>query len=102
MFKAHLRELQETCPNIRLHVLYDEPRPLDQQGLDFDRVGRIDTDVLRQLLPSLQMEYYVCGPPGMMHGISEGLRGAGVAEDNIRTESFGPSSLSYRNALRAD
>jgi ferredoxin len=95
-------KLQETCPNIRLYMLYDEPWPHDQQGLDFDRVGRIDTDLLRQLLPSLQMEYYVCGPPGMMRTISEGLRGVGVAEDNIRTESFGPSSLSYRIALRAD
>jgi ferredoxin-NADP reductase len=102
VFKEHLQELQKACPNIHLQVLYDEPRPHDRQGLDFDRAGRINTDVLREFLPSLHMEYYVCGPPGMMHAISEGLRGAGVSADSIRTESFGPSSLSYRNALHAD
>jgi ferredoxin-NADP reductase len=102
VFKEHLQELQKTCPNIHLQVFYDEPRPHDRHGFDFDHAGRVDTEVLRQVLPSLQMEYYVCGPPGMMHAISEGLRGAGVSAESIRTESFGPSSLSYRNALRMD
>jgi uncharacterized protein len=102
VFKEHLQELQRACPNIHLQVFYDKPRPHDRQGFDFDHAGRLNTEVLRQVLPSLRMEYYVCGPSGMMQAISEGLRGAGVSAENIRTESFGPSSLSYRNALRMD
>jgi ferredoxin-NADP reductase len=102
VFKEHLQRLHATRPNIHLRVLYEQPGPHDRPGVDFDLVGRIDMQVLQHSLPALDMEYHVCGPPGMMHAISEDLRGAGVFADKIRTESFGPSSLSYRNALLAD
>jgi ferredoxin len=70
--------------------------------VNFNRAGRIDTELLQQLLPTLQVDYYVCGPSGMTQAICKGLRAAGVSEERIRTESFGPSSLSYRNAQERD
>ena len=102
VFKKHLRTVIARCPNIRMHVLYENPRPEDAPGIDYDRVGRIDGRLLRELLPSLDMEYYLCGPSGMMNAISETLMEQGVPRERIKTESFGPSNLSFRSALAAE
>ncbi len=102
VFKEHLRAIAARCPNIRMHVLYETPRPEDAPGIDHDRIGRIDGALLRQILPSLDMEYYVCGPPGMMNAISATLINEGIARERIKTESFGPSSLAFRSALAAE
>lgn len=102
VFKEHLRSLMARWPNIRMHVLYETPRPQDVAGADYDRVGRINGALLREILPSLDMEYYVCGPSGMMNAISETLMNEGVLRERIRTESFGPSSLSFRSAVAAE
>jgi hypothetical protein len=55
---------------------------------------KIDISVLPKQFPSLDLDYYMCGPPAMMNSLSTVLRGAGVAPERIATESFGPSSLS--------
>jgi ferredoxin-NADP reductase len=102
VFKAHLRSLVERCPNIRMHVLYEIPRPQDALGIDYDRVGRIDGALLLDLLPSLDMEYYICGPSAMMNAVSETLMNGGVLRERIKTESFGSSSLAFRSALAAE
>jgi uncharacterized protein len=102
VFKKHLRAVAADCPNIRMHVLYENPRPQDILGTDYHRVGRVDLSWLREILPLLDMEYYVCGPSGMMDAISSALTMAGISNDRIRTESFGPSSLAFRSATAAE
>lgn len=102
VFKKHLHSLTTHCPNIRMHVLYETPRPQDVPGIDFNQIGRIDGPLLRKILPSLDLEYYICGPSGMMNAISETLMNEGVPQEKIRTESFGPSSLAFRSALAAE
>jgi uncharacterized protein len=69
---------------------------------DYHRVGGVDLLLLREILPSLDMEYYVCGPSGMMDAISSALTMAEISNDRIRTESFAPSSLAFRSATAAD
>jgi ferredoxin-NADP reductase len=102
VFKEHLRTVAAQCPNIRLHVLYENPRPQDEVGIDYHRMGRIDLSLLCEFLPSLDMEYYVCGPSGMMDAISTALATEGISSNRIRTESFGPSSLSFRSATASE
>jgi ferredoxin-NADP reductase len=99
VFKKYLRSATARFPNIHMCVLYENPRSQDAAGQDYDRIGRIDIALLQEILPSLDMEYYVCGPSGMMDSISEALMNEGVPREMIRTESFGPSSLSFRSAL---
>jgi ferredoxin-NADP reductase len=102
VFKKHLKEVAAECPNIRMHVLYENPRPQDLVGIDYHRTGRIDLTLLREILPSLDTEYYVCGPSAMMNAISTALATEGVSSSRIRTESFGPSSLAFRTATAAE
>jgi len=52
--------------------------------------GHISADMLRRHLPGLAGPiYYVAGPPGMVAAMREVLVGAGVNEDDIRSEEFG-------------
>lgn len=49
----------------------------------------IDREMLSRPLTTLQGPiYYSAGPPAMVAGMKEMLVGAGVDEDDIRTEDF--------------
>lgn len=45
--------------------------------------------LLRHLTNLLEPIYYIAGPPAMVTGMRKKLAGAGVDEDDIRTEEFG-------------
>jgi ferredoxin-NADP reductase len=92
VFNSRLRAIAERRPNLRMRVFYEQLRDQDREGRDCQHIGRIEIATLREQMPSLDMEYYVCGPAGMMKALTEGFTGAGVSMDAIRTESFGPSS----------
>ena len=81
-----------------MSICYDEPRPEDTLGVDYDRAGRVDRDWLAQVLPTWQMDYYICGPTPMMDAVVGTLQAAGVTPASIHTESFGPASTAHRAA----
>jgi hypothetical protein len=99
VFREHLRELRARHTNLHIRILYEDPRREDRPRTDFDATGRIDASLLKPLTEDGQMEYFVCGPPGMMQIVTAELLNRGVEERRIRTESFGPSSLSFRAAM---
>ncbi len=52
--------------------------------------GFIDREMLMRHLPQLQGPvYYIAGPPAMVGAMRKILAGAGVDEDDVRTEEFG-------------
>lgn len=55
--------------------------------------GRIDVGWLKQVLPFDDYDFYLCGPTSFMRDLYEGLRGLNVADERIRFEAFGPSSV---------
>lgn len=91
-FKQRLGELAAAHKGFRQTIFYTAPRDEDRIGVDFDRAGFIDIAVLRATLPAGRHRFYVCGPPGMMASLVPALLDWGVDKDDIRTESFGPSS----------
>jgi uncharacterized protein len=95
VFRSRLKAIAERRPNLRMRVFHEEIRSHDVAGRDYHHTGRISIATLREHLPSLDMEYYICGPSGMMRALTEGLTGASVAAEAIRTESFGPSSAAF-------
>jgi ferredoxin-NADP reductase len=99
VFRERLRDLRARHATLHMHTLYEQPRPEDRLGIDFDAVGRIDASLARKLSAVPNTEYFLCGPPGMMQAISGHLLDAGVRQSQIRTESFGPSSLSLQAAM---
>ncbi|MEE4378158.1 MAG: 2Fe-2S iron-sulfur cluster-binding protein, partial [Candidatus Competibacteraceae bacterium] len=62
----------------------------------FNGTGHITADVLRQVLPLDDYDFYLCGPPPFMQALYDILRGLGVRDARIFTEAFGPVSLARR------
>lgn len=55
---------------------------------------RISVSLIRRLLPTLDAEYYLCGPPTFMQSLYPALLAAGVEAAQIHYEAFGPASVS--------
>ncbi len=64
-----------------------------EEGRDFDAAGRIDMALLTRFLPFNDYEFYLCGPAQFTQGLYDGLRAFNIADDRIKAEAFGPSSL---------
>jgi benzoate/toluate 1,2-dioxygenase reductase component len=52
------------------------------------RRGRIDKDLLKDVLPSLSANCFVCGPPQLVNDATELLRALGVDEQRIQIEKY--------------
>lgn len=89
-----VRELAAANPNITVDVAYSRPRAVDIQNLDYDRDGRVTGDVIEELVPGLDADFYLCGPVRFLSDISAALNARGVEPDRIHTETFGPAASS--------
>lgn len=89
----HLRRIAAENDQISVHIRYSRPRLEDVQGRDYDGTGHVTVDLLKQLLPDKDMDFYLCGPPPFMHSLIKGLWEWGVSESRIRVEVFGPETL---------
>jgi ferredoxin-NADP reductase/predicted pyridoxine 5'-phosphate oxidase superfamily flavin-nucleotide-binding protein len=76
-FAGHLQTLGEGHGNLLVHV----------------QSSRIDIDVLKELLPFDDYDFYLCGPAGFMQSMYDSLRKLNVADQRIRFEAFGPASV---------
>jgi Na+-transporting NADH:ubiquinone oxidoreductase subunit NqrF len=80
--------LEKSNPNFQLICTMTE-LPQSQKGWKGE-TGLIDKEMLSRYLTTLQGPiYYSAGPPAMVTGMTKMLVGAGVDEDDIRTEEFG-------------
>jgi nitric oxide dioxygenase len=89
-FRDEARRMAAECPRIRLHFRYDEPLANDLGRQHCDSTGRIDEELLSELLPSIETEFYFCGPKPFMAGLLYTLKNLGVADSRIHYEFFGP------------
>lgn len=92
-FRKHLQELSRKHPNIHVITCYCNPLPTDQLNHDYQVRGYVTVDLLRQLLPNNNYDFYLCGPPPFMQSLYDGLGTWGVNEESIRYEAFGPASI---------
>ena len=100
-FKGRLASLAEENPNLRLHVSYSAPRNADVLYRDYNHRGRITIERVRQVLPSNNYRFYVCGPCGLMETLVPALWEWGVPESHVHFEAFGPASVKSLPAGRA-
>lgn len=89
----HLRRIAAENDHISVHIRYSQPRPEDVQGRDYDGPGHVTVELLKQLLPDKDMDFYLCGPTHFMHSLIKGLWEWGVPDSSIRVELFGPETL---------
>jgi ferredoxin-NADP reductase/MOSC domain-containing protein YiiM len=73
------------------YVKYSRPCSSDVAGRDFDAVGRLNVSDIERCLPSLDADYYVCGPAAFMKDIILALVERGIEKDRIHFEFFGSS-----------
>lgn len=93
VFGNHIRHLTEAYPSIKAHIRYSQPKPTDRLGTDYDGAGHVDIEVLKQVLPFDDFDFYLCGPPRFMQSLYDGLTGLGVEAKRIHYESFGPATV---------
>lgn len=89
-------QMRQACAaheNLHFDISYSRPMPGDQRGRDYDCHGRIDIHRLREVLPSNNFRFYLCGPAPMMEALVPALLDWGVPDDHIYFEAFGPASV---------
>lgn len=92
-FGAELRTLEQRAQGaMKLHVVLDEDEGAPEGALR----GPLTLDLLKSLLPFDDHEFFLCGPPGFMQALYDGLRELGVRDARLQAEAFGPSSLKRR------
>jgi ferredoxin-NADP reductase/MOSC domain-containing protein YiiM/predicted pyridoxine 5'-phosphate oxidase superfamily flavin-nucleotide-binding protein len=99
-FGDHVRRIAAEHDNIHVHVRYSAPDPDDVAGRDYDSSGRIDVELLKEILPFDDHEFYLVGPVPFMRSLYAGLTATGVSESRIHYEFFGPASGLHDNAAR--
>jgi ferredoxin-NADP reductase len=92
-FKDRLASLAAANPNIRLHVSYSSPAKTDVLYRDYNHGGRVTFERVRELLPSNNYRFYVCGPGALMESLVPALWEWGVPESHVHFEAFGPASV---------
>lgn len=78
---------------MKVHVCYSKPASTDKLGVTYDSEGHVTVDLLKQLGPPSDFDFYLCGPLLFMNSLYSGLIGMGVDPDRILYESFGPTSV---------
>lgn len=96
--KAELEKLAAENDNIHLHVCYSQPGEKDVQGTDYQHEGRVSIELLKELLPSNNFEYYLCGSGAFMKSLTDGLEVWGVPDKDVHFEAFGPATVKKKTA----
>ncbi len=70
-------------------ITFSRPNPTDRVGTDFDAVGHLSQEVLRDAGVPTGGDYYLCGPTAFMDDVRDALVALGAPADRVRTEIFG-------------
>lgn len=89
----HLANIDREHENVHVRICYSRPDEGDEKGKDYHHECRVSVDLFKEILPSNNYEYYICGPPPMMQSLFADLREWGVPEDRIKFEAFGPATV---------
>jgi ferredoxin-NADP reductase/MOSC domain-containing protein YiiM len=88
-FAQEVRDLLAGVDGVHSWIVYSRPGAADKLGADYDAQGHIDAKSLRDIGVPLEADFYLCGPPGFLADLENGLAGLGIARDSIHAEVFG-------------
>jgi ferredoxin-NADP reductase len=100
--KEHLEKIVQNHDHVHLIVCYSRPLDTDVLNEDYHYKGRVSVDLFKQLLPSNNYEYYMCGPGPMMSSVTEGLKEWGVPDKHVHLEAFGPASVPKKSKPKSE
>ena len=85
-FRKELDEIAAGNPDIKIVYTVSSLQPGEQWG---GKTGRINEAMIREFVPDLgAATYLICGPPGMVAGLTQTLGQMGVPSERIRIENF--------------
>ena len=86
IFRGEVEAIERRFPNLHITLTLTRAEGSGWSGA----TGRIDAKLLTRVIPELTgLPFYLCGPAEMLTATHDLLRELGVAEHNIRKESFG-------------
>lgn len=88
--RGEVEHIARSSANFVSRVLYDEPLPGDLEKQLCDKVGLVTADLLRELTPTADADYFFCGPKQFMAAVDSILADLGVPASRRRCEFFGP------------
>jgi ferredoxin-NADP reductase/MOSC domain-containing protein YiiM len=91
-FAAEVRQLLADLPQSHSFIAYSNPEAEDQQGKDYDAFGHLSLSSLQQLHVPQTANFYLCGPPAFLTGLTAALTSWGVPYSSIHFENFGTES----------
>ncbi|MEE9282667.1 MAG: FAD-dependent oxidoreductase, partial [Nitrososphaerales archaeon] len=87
VFRSEWKELQERNPNLK--VVYTVTRPQEGNPKWNGRIGRIDSDFIRQNVKEIDRTYfYMAGPPALITALGGVLEDLKVESQKIQIEAF--------------
>ncbi len=89
-FKDKLQELSAISDSFQRHLFYEQVDQETESVLS----GIVDLESIENKVLLSGASYYICGPAGFIRKHYEFLKNAGVDNDSIHFEEFGPASLS--------
>lgn len=93
-FRDELYELATRAKDsVRALRLLSQPEEHAREGEDFELAGRVDIELLKNLLPLDDYDFYLCGPGAFTQALYDSLRNLRIGDDRIHAETFGPSTL---------
>ena len=98
---TYVRRIAEKRDNVNIHICYSQPNENDIEGVEFDSQGRVNIDLLKQLLPFDNFDFYLCGPAPFMRSLYCGLLSVGLSEERIHYEFFGPGTILHDDSSPA-
>jgi ring-1,2-phenylacetyl-CoA epoxidase subunit PaaE len=100
MFRNELAFLKNSYMT-RFHWINIFSREAQESDLFFGHLDNRKGGALNRRLITIRAydEFFLCGPEAMISEVSRGLRGEGIAEENIHFELFAASAESARRAI---
>ncbi|MEB3212015.1 MAG: 2Fe-2S iron-sulfur cluster-binding protein [Leptolyngbyaceae bacterium] len=108
-FRDEIGAIAHEFPNVHVYYRYSQPRPEDKGQYHGD--GYVDTEMLKSLIaPEIEQEtgavsetdYFLCGSPGFMDSLRNGLSEWGVPKDKVAFEAFSQPNVASKEPTSVD
>ena len=90
-FRDEFQKMIGETDTVETRFLFDDPLEDDLENGHCDRVGTVNTELLREWTPYQEADFYFCGPKPFMQNVYSSLKELGVDDSRINFEFFGPS-----------
>ncbi|TKJ89765.1 NO-inducible flavohemoprotein [Paenibacillus sp. CFBP13512] len=89
--QSYIDKVVSDYPQISAYYCYTSPTLKDQENRLYHHEGYMDVDWLQQIIPSIDAEFYFCGPLPFMQSIQSILDQWHIPVEQRHYEFFGPA-----------